>query len=93
MRSVTTFGDNLERIRAGNAARVPLLAGNMQNDGTLFTVGETNLTAFLDTDGIGALVSAELVRTLYPGENDTNVIADSFRDLVFLWYGIAMFFF
>ncbi|KAF9065549.1 Alpha/Beta hydrolase protein [Rhodocollybia butyracea] len=82
--NVTTFGDNLERIRAGNAARVPVLAGNMQNDGTLFTVGETNLTAFLDASGLGSFVSADLVRTLYPGQNDTDVIADADRDLVFL---------
>ncbi|KIK55752.1 hypothetical protein GYMLUDRAFT_175100, partial [Collybiopsis luxurians FD-317 M1] len=80
----TTFGDNLERIRAGNTARVPVLAGNTQNDGTLFTVGENNLTAFLDSMGVGAIVSADVVRALYPEENDTDVIADSFRDFFFL---------
>jgi hypothetical protein len=58
----------------------------MQNDGTLFTVGETNLTAFLDASGVGSLVSADLVRSLYPGQNDTDVIADADRDIVFLWF-------
>ncbi|KAF9074673.1 Alpha/Beta hydrolase protein [Rhodocollybia butyracea] len=73
--NITTFADNLERIRSGNAARVPLLAGSMQDDGTLFTVGETNLTAFLISEAV-TLISAEA--------NETSVIADSFRDLSFL---------
>lgn len=59
----------------------------MQDDGTLFTVGETNLTAFLEAQGtqVGELVSADLARSLYPGQDDTTVIADVFRDLTFLW--------
>ena len=86
--STTTFDDNIQRIQAGNAARVPLLAGNMQNDGTLFTVGDTSLTAFLEASGftgIDANITAAVVRSLYPGQNDTDVIADTFRDVAFLW--------
>jgi len=59
----------------------------MQNDGTLFTVGDTNLTAFLEASGftgIDANITAAVVRSLYPGQNDTDVIADTFRDVVFL---------
>ncbi|KAF9067069.1 Carboxylesterase [Rhodocollybia butyracea] len=83
---VTDFEHNLEIIRSGNTAQVPLLAGTMQDDGTLFTVGETNLTAFLEAQGtkVGELVSADLARSLYPGQNDTTVIANVFRDLTFL---------
>ncbi|KAE9387860.1 alpha/beta-hydrolase [Gymnopus androsaceus JB14] len=42
--NVTAFDDNLDRILLGNTARVPQLVGNMHNDGTLFTVGQSNLT-------------------------------------------------
>jgi carboxylesterase type B len=83
----TTFDDNIQRIQAGNAARVPLLTGNMQNDGTLFTVGDTNLTAFLEASGFSGVdtnITAAVVRSLYPGQDDTDVIADTFRDVAFL---------
>jgi len=83
----TTFDDNLQRILAGNAARVPLLTGNTQNDGTLFTVGDNNLTAFLDALGLSTVdpnITADAIRALYPGQNDTNVIADTVRDVTFL---------
>lgn len=86
--STTTFDDNLQRILARNAARVPLLSGNTQNDGTLFTVGDNNLTAFLDALGLSAVdpnITADAIRALYPGQNDTNVIADTVRDVTFLW--------
>lgn len=82
------FDDNIQRILVGNAARVPLLIGNTQNDGTLFTVGDNNLTAFLDTFGLTAGdsdITADVLRSLYPGQNDTNVIADAERDSTFLW--------
>jgi carboxylesterase type B len=86
--NVTLFDDNFQRIRAGNTARVPILAGNTQNDGTLFTVGDTNLTAFLSSS-FGGVTSPAEVRALYPVENDTDVIADSFRDFFFLWYAYS----
>lgn len=86
--SITTFDDNLLRILVGNAARVPLLVGNTQNDGTLFAVGEDDLTAFLETFGLTAGVSnitADVVRLIYPGQDDADVIADALRDITFLW--------
>ncbi|KAE9394532.1 alpha/beta-hydrolase [Gymnopus androsaceus JB14] len=82
--NVTAFDDNLDRILLDNTARVPQLVGNTQNDGTLFTVGQSNLTEFLDSNGFGGIVSPDTVRSLYPGQNDTNVIADAYRDVVFL---------
>lgn len=66
---------------------MPFLTGNTQNDGTLFTIGDTNLTAFLNSSGftVDGNVTADVVRSLYPGQNDTDVIADVFRDVSFLW--------
>lgn len=67
---------------------MPLLTGNTQNDGTLFTVGDNNLTAFLDALGLSTVdpnITADAIRALYPGQNDTNVIADTVRDVTFLW--------
>jgi len=80
---ILLYFPTIERIRTGLTARVPILAGNTQNDGTLSTLGESDLSAFLASEGLGA-ISPDFVRALYPGENDTNVIADSFRDLVLL---------
>jgi carboxylesterase 2 len=84
--SVTVFADPLERLRRRATANVPIIIGNMENDGTAFTEGLTNLTAFLVGRGPDAPISPALVRSLYPGENDSVVIADAFRDRGFRWY-------
>ncbi|KAE9403013.1 hypothetical protein BT96DRAFT_815629 [Gymnopus androsaceus JB14] len=80
--STTSFGDNIQRVQDGNVARVPLLTGNMQNDGTLLTLGDTNLSAFLESGGVN--ITADAVRSFYPDQNDSDVIADAFRDVAFL---------
>jgi carboxylesterase type B len=86
--SVTVFDDPLQRIRTGLTARKPIIIGSMEDDGTVFTVGMSNLTAFLQgTLGpIASAISPNLVRSLYPGLNDSQVIADVFRDLIFRWF-------
>ncbi|KAJ7919952.1 Alpha/Beta hydrolase protein [Mycena leptocephala] len=43
--NATVFTDPLERLRRSATANIPIIIGNMENDGTAFTVGETNLTA------------------------------------------------
>ncbi|KAJ6574674.1 Carboxylesterase [Mycena capillaripes] len=80
----TVFSDPLERIRTGLTARVPFIIGNMQNDGTVFAVGLTDLSAFL-TATFAGLVTAPEVRPLYPGLNDSTIIAEIIKDTVFLW--------
>ncbi|KAK7436643.1 hypothetical protein VKT23_019050 [Stygiomarasmius scandens] len=87
----TFFANNFARIRSNNTARVPIFIGNTQDDGTLFTIGQTNLTEFLG-NGIVPGVSPALVRSLYPGLNDSQVIAAALRDAAFtcpasLWAG------
>ncbi|KAJ7648710.1 Carboxylesterase [Mycena polygramma] len=81
--NLTVFPNPLERIRAGATAKVPIILGNTENDGTIFTVGQTNLTAFLAAELPGIPILPDYVRSLYPGENDTVVIADSDRDAGF----------
>ncbi|KAJ7625787.1 Carboxylesterase [Roridomyces roridus] len=82
--NVTAFADPFARIRDGSAAKVPILLGNMQDDGSAFTVGMTNLTAFLEGELPGAAVSPDFVRSLYPtAQNDSQVIIDSLTDLMF----------
>ncbi|KAJ6582340.1 Alpha/Beta hydrolase protein [Mycena capillaripes] len=81
--NVTTFTNPLERIRAGITANVPIILGNMENDGSAFALGMTNLTAFLEGEIPDIKISPDLVRSLYPGENDTEVISDSLRDTGF----------
>ncbi|KAJ7103822.1 hypothetical protein C8R44DRAFT_640257, partial [Mycena epipterygia] len=79
----TVFTNPLERLRTSATAKVPIVIGNMENDGSAFTVGMTNLTAFLEGEAPGNSISPAFVRTLYPGQNDSLVISDSFRDVGF----------
>jgi hypothetical protein len=68
--SVTAFTNPLERLRAGASAKVPIMLGNMENDASVFSLGMTNLTAFLEGEAPGVPISPDLVRSLYPGQND-----------------------
>ncbi|KAJ7630562.1 Alpha/Beta hydrolase protein [Roridomyces roridus] len=80
----TEFADPLQRIRTGLTARVPFIAGNTQDDGTLFAVGLTNVSAFLQAEFDGLVTPAQ-VQVLYtPGLSDSAVIADVLRDFLFL---------
>jgi hypothetical protein len=47
-------------------------------------VGLTDLSAFLDSFFAG-LVTADEVRPLYPGLNDSSIISAVSRDELFLW--------
>ena len=87
---MTFFDDPLQRIRVGQFARVPILLGNTEDDGTLFTYYDSSksLSTFL-ADQFGSLagsVSSDKVRALYPGLSDPQVIASTMRDIVFRWY-------
>ncbi|KAJ7217297.1 Alpha/Beta hydrolase protein [Mycena pura] len=83
--NVTVFTNPLERIRSGATAGVPIILGNMENDGSVFVVGMTNLTALIEADFPGTGATADLVRSLYPGHNDTLIIASVPRDVSFRW--------
>jgi carboxylesterase 2 len=85
LQSFTVFDDPLERIRSGLTARTPIIIGETENDGSFFALGLTNLTAFLAGAGLG-VVPTDLVRSLYPGMNDSDVIADTIRDVGARWY-------
>ena len=82
--SVTMFDDPLERIRSRQTARVPILLGNLQDDGTSFTYNVSDLSKFLEHQ-FGSLVTPDEVRALYPGLSDPQVIAGTFRDIHFRW--------
>ncbi|KAJ7085009.1 Carboxylesterase [Mycena crocata] len=78
--NATIFANPLERLRAGNTAKVPIMLGELKDDASFFVVGMTNLTAFLDGMFPGSNIDADFVRSLYPGQNDTQIIQDAFRD-------------
>ncbi|EEB90098.1 hypothetical protein MPER_11743, partial [Moniliophthora perniciosa FA553] len=81
----TLFNNSLGRIAARQSAKVPVLLGNMQDDGTLFALqaggGAIALDQFLN--GLGIPIPAGVVRALYPGQNDSQVMASVYRDVVF----------
>jgi len=81
--NVTVFSNPLERIRANATTKVPIILGNMENDGTVFTFGITNLTTFLEVALPGSGIPPAFVRSLYPGENVTQIIPDAYRDASF----------
>ena len=86
--SVTFFDDPLERIRKGQFARVPILLGNTEDDGTVFTyIMSENLSTF-PVDKFGSLagsVPPDKIRALYPGLSDPQIIASTVRDILFRW--------
>jgi hypothetical protein len=84
--SITVFADPLERLRSSATAKVPIIIGSMENDGSVFAFGLTNLTAFLEVEVPGIDIPPDFVRSLYPGQNDSLVISDSIRELVFRWW-------
>jgi hypothetical protein len=85
---VTYFDDPLERIRTGQFAHVPILLGNMEDDGTIFTYGvNMSISTFL-ASRFGPLVGSvdpDKVRALYPGLSDPQVLAGIDRDMIFRW--------
>ncbi|GJJ10880.1 hypothetical protein Clacol_005108 [Clathrus columnatus] len=81
--NVTVFPDPYQRIKANKTARVPILIGANQDDGTLFVVGDTDLATFLQ-GLLGSLVTVDQVRAVYPGFTDLEIIPLVFRDVVFL---------
>jgi len=85
---VTLFDDPLQRIRQGQIAQVPILLGSMEDDGSIIALGlPTNLSATISEvfGPFERLISPDLVRALYPGLNDSQVIAAGARDYVFRW--------
>jgi carboxylesterase type B len=85
--SVTYFDDPLQRIRTGQIAHVPILLGNMEDDGSVFTYNTSDLSANLASQfgSLGGSLTPDAVRALYPGLNDSQVIAGTYRDFLFRW--------
>ena len=88
--SVTFFDDPLQRIRLGQIAQVPILLGTTEDDGSIFVLNTpNNLSTFLAAQfGPGpleSLITPALVRALYPGLSDPQVIAAVARDIIFRW--------
>ncbi|KAJ7293792.1 Alpha/Beta hydrolase protein [Mycena rebaudengoi] len=91
---VTVFSNPLSRIRTGLTARVPFIIGNTEDDGSLFALGLTDLPQLLATVFAG-LVTADQVRPLYPGLNDTMIISEIVKGTLFqcpaqLWSNAAV---
>ncbi|KAH9959039.1 Alpha/Beta hydrolase protein [Russula compacta] len=81
--SATGFDDPLERIRTRQSAQVPILLGNMQNDGIVFALRDPqNLSVFV-AEEFGSRVTPDVVRGLYTGLNDSEVISAVERDVMF----------
>ena len=92
--SVTAFGDPLQRIRTGQIARLPILLGDMEGDGTVFTYNTSeSLSSFLGDQfgSLAASVPPDKVRALYPGLSDPQVIAATERDILFRWCALFWF--
>ncbi|KAJ7625743.1 Carboxylesterase [Roridomyces roridus] len=89
--NITVFPSTLDRIRSGAAALIPILIGNLENDGSVAAVGQNNLTAFLEINipGLAGNESelaevTQVVRSLYPqAQNESQVIEDAVTDFGF----------
>ncbi len=86
--SVTDLDDPLQRIRTGQTARVPILLGGMEDDGTIFVYGSPESPTALLASRFGSLASSitpDKIQALYPGLNDSQALAAVDRDVVFRW--------
>jgi hypothetical protein len=65
----------------------------MENDGSVLVFGSQNISAFIGRQfgPLSALFPPDLVRALYPGLSDPQVIAAAERDIVLHWYVIPFF--
>lgn len=85
---MTLFDDPLQRIRLGQIAQVPILLGSMEDDGAIIALElPNNISATISEvfGPFGGLITPDLVRALYPGLNDSQVIAAGARDFEFRW--------
>jgi hypothetical protein len=93
--SVTFFDDPLQRIRTGQIARVPILLGSLEGDGTVFSLpifgASQNLSIFL-IQTLGPLQGLPLpmvVQSFYPSLDNTQLLAAVARDIIFSWCVLA----
>ncbi|KAJ7676788.1 Alpha/Beta hydrolase protein [Mycena polygramma] len=84
--NVTFFADPLQRIRTGQASRVPFIIGNTQDDGSLsaFALNVTDLALSL-ASFFGDFVTADQVRSLYAsGLSNSTIFAEASKDFQYL---------
>ncbi|KAH9971639.1 Alpha/Beta hydrolase protein, partial [Russula compacta] len=81
--NVTSLDDPLERIRTRQSAQVPILLGNMQDDGIVFALPEPQNLSIFVAEQFRSSVTPDVVRGLYPGLNDSEVISAVERDILF----------
>ncbi|KAH9991972.1 Alpha/Beta hydrolase protein [Russula compacta] len=84
--NVTIFDDPLQRIRAGLIAKVPILLGSLQDDGIVLALSTfPNVSVFLAEQfgPLGVSFLPALPQVLYPGLNDTQLLAAVVRDVSF----------
>jgi hypothetical protein len=85
---VTIFDDPLQRIRTGQIAKVPILLGSLQDDGIILALSTfPNVSVFLagQFGPLGVSFLPALPQVLYPGLNDTQLLAAVVRDVSFHW--------
>jgi hypothetical protein len=79
------FADHVQQILSHKVVKVPLFQERMENDGSLFVFGQTNITEFLNNMfGSGVITLAEIA-SLYPGLSGFLEISQIDRDFIFVW--------
>lgn len=68
--------------RKNLTAQIPVLIGEMQDSGTLFAGGRTNLMQFL-TKTLAAGNSVDFLRSLYLGQNNSRIIPSVIKGIKF----------
>jgi carboxylesterase type B len=92
---VTFIDDSLQAIRADQIPRVPVLLGGVEDEGTIFAPLYPNVTFFLGAQ-FGRLSfyrppNVTELNALYPGLNDTQLLAAVIRDVLFRWCALLFF--
>jgi carboxylesterase type B len=85
--NTTMIYDPINARKTGKFAKVPLMGGNVAQEGPINVFGQDNLTAYLDQNfGRVPSLEQEVIQAYprQPGETDNDVIARIFADFYFI---------
>jgi carboxylesterase 2 len=79
------FANPIQRILDHKVARVPILQGNMENDASVFALGQSDVGTFLNNTFGPGVIAPAAISPLYPGLSGFTEISQIDRDFSFIW--------
>ncbi|KIM75270.1 hypothetical protein PILCRDRAFT_13689 [Piloderma croceum F 1598] len=82
--NITVFANPIQRILDHKVARVPILQGNMENDASVFVLGQSDVGTFLNNTFGPGVITPAAIAPLYPGLSGFSEISQIDRDFSFI---------